>query len=221
MRARSAFASAIVAPGFSRATPRNVNPVSEQPAALETQRHEDVGVGIDDAEAARHHADDLVRDRLHGDDPPQDVGVAAEAALPVAMTEHHGWCPARVLISGGEPAPQLRGHPERLQRAVAHGDRSHLFGLSDAGDRRRSGRPDADVLERAVPFRVRDVHRRRQAQAARDVGEAGRTGRAVPHGDEIVGIRIGQWLEQHAVQHRERGRVGANAERQREDGSDG
>ena len=69
----------------------------------------------------------------------------------------------------------------------------------------------ADVLKDAALVAIREVLRRRHAELV-DV-EAGRN---LLDADELVGVRVGQRLDQHAIDDAEDRGVGADAERQRE-----
>ena len=87
------------------------------------------------------------------------------------------------------------------------------LGLAAAGDRHGAAVPEPDVLEDAPLFAIDEVVRRRHVQ----VGDADAR-RRVPHADEPVGIVERQRLEEHAADDAEDGGVGADAERQGEDG---
>ena len=102
---------------------------------------------------------------------------------------------------------------EEAQGAVGHEERLDALGLAGAGDRHRAAVPEPDVLEDAPLFAVDEVIRGRHVQE-RDPEPR----RRVPQAHEPVGAVERQRLEQDAADDAEDGRVGADTERQGEDG---
>ena len=119
----------------------------------------------------------------------------------------------RRIVVGREVAAQDRVDVEEAQRAVGHEERLDALGLAGAGDRHRAAVPEPDVLEDAPLFAVDEVVRGRHVQE-RDPEPR----RRVPQAHEPVGLVERQRLEQDAADDAEDGRVGADTERQREDG---
>src|SRR5262245_9190850 len=74
-------------------------------------------VATGELEMRRHHADDRIRLRVERQALPDDPGVAIEAPLPQAMTEHDHALGLRAVFLGGEDAPQSRGDPEQREQA--------------------------------------------------------------------------------------------------------
>ena len=189
-----------------------------QRAAVEPQRDDQVGVRVEDAEARRHHAHDFPGLALDDDATPDDGRIAAEAALPVAVREHHSGWPAGLLIGVRQPSADGRRDAERLERAVRHVHATHLFRLACPGHRRRRRVPDADVLERAILFGEGEEHRRRQPEIAGHVRDPRRARREQPQRDEPLRFGIRQRTQQHAVDDAEDRGGRADADRQRQHG---
>ena len=66
--------------------------------AIKREGQQQIEVLIRHLKTARHHSDNLACLRIHLNRAPDDRPVTAEAALPVAIAEHHGPRPARILI---------------------------------------------------------------------------------------------------------------------------
>ncbi len=188
-----------------------------QAAAVDPERHDEVGLDVDDAEPFGHDADDLARARLNRDASSDDGAIAAEAAPPITVAEHHDARRTRDLIGGRQRASEHRLDAERRERAVGRPQAAHLLRLGDAGDGRRPGKPDADVLEGAIVLGVREVHRWREAEVAGQVRHPGCARGGVPDRDQAVWLRVGQRPEKHAVDDAEDGGVGADADGQRQE----
>jgi hypothetical protein len=93
-------------------------------------------------EAARQHADDLPARLVQSNRLADDVGRAAEAALPEAVAEHHD-AVAVDLLAGGEGAAQQRRDADRREEVPADlvGARiGRLAGLGVQPVRRRAVR---------------------------------------------------------------------------------
>jgi hypothetical protein len=109
----------------------------DQRAAIEPQREDQIGVRVEDPEARRHHADDFPGLALDDDGAADDGWIAAEAALPVAVREHHPGRPTGPLIGLRQPPADDRRDAERLERAVRQIDATHFFRFTCAGHVRR------------------------------------------------------------------------------------
>ena len=65
--------------------------------------------GLDAVKFRRAHADNRNRDAIDGDRPPQDGGVAPEAPLPIAVTDHGcHWAGSDSIVVGSEGAAEYR-----------------------------------------------------------------------------------------------------------------
>ena len=120
--------------------------------------------------------------------------------------------PGESSCFGKQPSDHRRRAQHR-QQPFGHDDRLHLFRFGEAGHALRVGLPHRHVPEHAAVLLVSEVEERRRA----GVRQADAGGGVVEH-DQLVGIRIRQRLEQHAFDHAEDRRIGADANRKREDG---
>ena len=71
----------------------------------------------------------------------------------------------------------------------------------------------ADVLEGGVLLAIDEINRRRHVQ----LGHAD-SRRGMPDADQLLWVRIGQWLEEHALDHAEDRGISAYADGEREQG---
>ncbi len=202
-----------------RDTPKVEAAVSEL-AAVETQRRDqlDLGRDVDKAESRGHDADDLRRAAIHRHDAADDRFVAAELPLPIGIGEDRriGAVGLRRGFGFREQTAERRLNADRLEHAVRNSERAGLLRIADTRHAAAAGPPDPEVLERAVLVAVGEVHRRRHGEP---LGVD--SGRPVPEAHELVGIRIGQRLDQHRVDDAEDRRRCADAEREREHGGRG
>ena len=72
---------------------------------IDPHRRVEIGAGGGEVERLRHHADDFGRASLQIDFPSQDVGPAAEAALPEAIAQHGNARRAGHIVGGRDGAP--------------------------------------------------------------------------------------------------------------------
>ena len=114
-----------------------------------------------------------------------------------------------------ERAAQHRGPAEQVEEPWRHRHRDGDLG------RVVSGNPEwRDEREVALEPFERVVHRLEvfEVRGRERIARAALAGGVAPHVDEPLVVGIGQGLEEHAVDHRKDGAVGANAERERDDG---
>ena len=83
--------------------------------------------------------------------------------------------------------------------------------LGKAGDAGGAVVPHGNVFERAVFLAVDEVQRGGHVEVL-DIDAR----RGVPHGDQALGMRIGQRLQQDALDHAENRRIGPDADGQRD-----
>jgi hypothetical protein len=205
--------------------PRHDITVPRRAAATATrgsQRNEVIGRRVGEREAWRHHADDRARCVVateigHAQAFAEDVGRSVEPALPQVVADEHDLFGVAVILRLGEPAPHDRLHTERLHGVI----REHLA-LEPLGSscQRILGvghvSRDTDVATRRAEERVLrgEVHADRRVEATSLVGPLRRRG---PQLHQSTGFRVGQRTKQDGVHEAEYQRVGADAERERED----
>ena len=164
-------------------------------------------------------ADDLMLDARDRHPPPDDRGIGTEGVLPEALRDHGDRRRVRCAVRLAERSPpdgrgaedakqagrdQRGGYvPWGVRAARRSGDRMHVDGR---------GAVDADVREHPVGLAVEQVGRVGLIHA-REPGD----GERMREVDEPFGVRIGQWPEQHAVDHGEDRRGAADAQRECQD----
>ena len=180
--------------------------------AGEAGRTDHAAIGED--EVGRHHPDDgrrFVVDR-HG--LADDAGIAAEAALPVAVAQHQ--------LAGGvalaQRAAELRGAAEQGEESRLDKRGDDHFGRA-VDDQRGVGDERKVTLERgdagALLAEIAKVGRRDRVLGLLLLGVV------APHHHQLSRLGVGQRLQQDALHHGEDGAVGADAQRQRGHGEPG
>ncbi len=162
---------------------------------------------------------------VHDDGLAEHIPIAAQLGLPVRVREHGDEVGADALVVGfREEAAQGRPHTEG--REIRTGDVHAVSGkglvvVDDAhpeavvgGDPREHRLPLFEVPEHPVA----EDHITVPGLAAR---LRARLGAGVAQVDQLVGLPHGQGPEQDLVEERKDGRVGPDAEGQREDGDGG
>ena len=148
--------------------------------------------------------------------PSHDGGVAPETSLPEVVAEQHHLARAGPGVLRLYPAAEQRPDAERVVGAGAHRERGGAERITLSEDRRLADAVGAERVERIL--QPREIHV--IAEGVERLGDAGALV-AVVEGDETVGLGVGQRTEQHRLHHGEHGHVGADAEREREDGGEG
>ena len=206
MRSMSALACSSVTPSLKPRDAVAAERRRNQPRAVKRERHDEVAPSYrqrGNRAASRRRSRRLSVHRRCC--CPTMLGIAAEALLPIAVGEHRDARGRRILVLDASHRPSNGGTPNACKRLARHRHGRNLLGLREARDVHgcRVQRPICS--NDAVLVLIRDQHRRRHLQAARDRREPGRAGRVVPNGDELVGLRIRQRLQQHAVDDAEHG----------------
>ena len=171
-------------------------------------------------ERSRRNADDRKHAVADSDRGAEDVGTAAEAALPVVVADH---CVSRHrIVIGIEGPSEQRRHTQRAEVFGRHHAGANLFRLAPidprtAGARDSSGRPSD-----------RRTQWTRRAVAGTRIGQQARSLRSdpteTPPAPGLVSMtspsRIvhRQRAQENAVEQTEDRRVGADSQRQRKDG---
>jgi len=132
------------------------------------------------------------------------------------MAEDHRLRGPGGVVLRGEEAPQVGTDPEQGQGPIGDPYPGDPLRLVEPGHRDVGRAPDADVGQGPTLLTIGEVQCRRLAQQIQV--EAWRT---VPHRHQALGVRKGQWSEQHAVDHAEDRRVAADPEGEGEGRHDG
>ena len=156
----------------------------------------------------RQHADHRVGQRVHGDRPADDRGVAVVAAPPQLVAEHHDAGGSRPIVIGGEVAAERRGDAQHREQAPVDRRAEHALGLvSVRKSQAASLHPDQRLEGAGLGLVVRQV-RERYAASAAALGPRRR------HDRELAGLGKRQRVQQQPADHAEHRGVGADAERQ-------
>ena len=141
-------------------------------------------VVVRQAERRRHHADDRARQAVHLDRSANDVGGAAEAPLPQAVTDHDHVARAAGGVRGREGAAEHRGGARHLEEIRRRRSTANELGLRSAREA-RVGLPVAgDVNEALRLARIGVDLAQRQV---RRLGAIGSPDRRQP-----IGVAVGQ-----------------------------
>ena len=206
--------------GRSRREPAQVLPVVAVARGVgllgggERQRPPQHHIGIEEREVTRHDADHRVGLSVNPQLVAQDLQIAAELALPQRVAQHHFLLVPDFSFLVGEGSPERRRYAEQAE------ERRGDVGGVDAD--RRAVLIDAEVAEveqRLVRVGVRlaqPIVIVRHTRATVVPGPGVRI--KVLHHDDTVRFRNRQRAQQDAVDHREEGRVGADADGERQRG---
>jgi hypothetical protein len=167
------------------------------------------------AERGGHHADDLVGLAVDANRTADDVGVAPEAVLPVAVGDDEDAMVAEDLFVGTEAAAELRSRPEGGKEiggdAEAVGHLGRFAGFGEAHVRTGVGGNLAVAVH--LGFQIEVVGRR---EAAARIPGSG----AIDAVQEVA-AGIGCRAQHVPIEDAEHRRVGADAESERDDGDQG
>ena len=136
---------------------------------------------------------------------------SAEAPLPEAVAEDDNVGSARTAVGGGNRAAMLRLDAEQRERVGGHAVRLHPLGIGAAGE---VGAPVLIARDEGQRSRVpADVERIGERQV-----EAPLLPLEIPAEDErdTLGVLVGERRQREDVHDAERGRVGADADGQRQ-----
>ena len=168
-------------------------------------------------ESLRHHADHGVRLAVERERASEDRAIAAELRMPERVRQDDHASAAGVILVRAEHAAERGRGAEQREEIGGHLFAQDLHGFP--GSREGAGHAGVarEALERLgepVVFEVgrRDAKARRRRAARR---------RHLRQLHEPIGVRVGQRPEQHAIDNAEHGSVGADAERDRQDGHRG
>ena len=167
------------------------------------------------AEVVRQHADDLVKLPADANAPADDVTLAPEAPLPVAVTEDQDAVVARQLVVGAERATEarLRGQGGEEVRGDPEA-RHHLGGPARLGQAHVGVRVGSDLAIAADLGPQIEVVGRRDP-ATRILGSG------AEDAIQSAAVGVGRRAQEQAVEHAEHRRVRADTQAQRDDGDEG
>jgi hypothetical protein len=141
--------------------------------------------------------------------PTGDRGVAAEAALPqLVADDRHGVASGQVLLRC-EESPPGGADTEHREDLGARPRGGQAFGLAATGEVDGAEAESHHRLERAAFLAISQELGLGEARLRLVLP-------AVPDLDDALRLRVGQRLQEDAVDQAEHGRVGADAQRQRQ-----
>src|ERR1700761_8735566 len=153
--------------------PDSVQPETAQrlAIAIECVRYQQFEVMVHDTETAGHDTDNRARLGVDHDGAADDGTVAAEAPLPISITEHDALCAVGDLIAGGQQSTGKRGNPECFKNSAGHKDDVHLLRPSQSGDVGFLRVPRSQRLKGSVVLAEGEVHRGGEWQSLLEGGE--------------------------------------------------
>ena len=152
---------------------------------------------------------------LHGF--AENARVARKAALPQAFGEQHHVVPSRLSLVGHEGAPLDGIHLQKLQQAARSPQPIDMHGSIASGDVEGARVVNFHLLKAAaLGFPIHEIRIGSDDAIGRQTSFC--AGGPKPH--QPAGIREWQRSQQKGVDHAEDGRVGADAERERQYGDD-
>ena len=176
-----------------------------------------LGVVGGKAEARRHDADDEVRPSLGHDRSTDNRRIAAEQPLPDAIAEHQHFRRLRPVVVRLDGAAEERRRAEQRKERAADARAEDALGQLQPADVEGPAGEERDALERRQAPPVLVIGQR----AARDRAGAIAIDLAVHEREHAGGIAVRRRPQDHGADDAEDGGVGADAERQRDDGGDG
>src|SRR5690348_1043522 len=176
--------------------------------AIQLKRHDEREVPlVKKTEGLRQDADDAVRAAVDDEGFADDGRIAAEIALPVAVGQDSGERRVRSVVRWREKPPERGGNTQCSERVVGYVESLNVLWLRRAGDVGSLADVKADGLE-AVGLVAKN-----EIVLGRHVVDEGIEGeRANVDGDELLGMRVRERLEQNPFDDAENCGVGADAE---------
>ena len=175
----------------------------------------DVAILAVESEAGRNHADDLVGGAIEGHRFADNIERGTEFAAPQTAAEKRNGRSAGVIVTRKKSAAENGRYAQRGEKIRGN----HVAGEA-LGD--FAGTDEVVVL---VAVNGQGGKCFCVALPVEEVGISERSlvepGHFFIDGDELAGLRVGQRIEQHAVDYRKERSVGADAERERQNGDGG
>ncbi len=188
----------------------------EHLAAIEPVWDDERNLAVEKAERLGQHTDDLAWLAVEHQHAADRRAVAAKLVPPVARGQHDCLRASRRIVRPGECPAEHRPDPEHRQDAIGDEQRARLFGLGKTRHAHRAGVPEADVLEHPAVLAVGEVQERRGAGPVDVDPWCG-----MIEGDELVGARVGQRLQEDALDDAEDRGIGADADGEGQGGHGG
>ena len=148
-----------------------------------------------------------------------DSRIRAESVLPEVMAKHGDGMSARIaIILGHDRAAQCRIHTEQLKVVARHQFRRRALGLALIAETGRKAKATEQSLERLVSVPELPIDGIGHRLTA-NVGSGEEPGRRKQN--QSIGLPDGEPSEQHLIEHRKDGRIGANPDGQRQHNDQG
>ena len=206
--------------------PQPRNRLEEEAAVVQLRGHEKRHFGgprhphvelIQRKRAGRfgENADDGPRLPIQGDGLSKDRRLAVEVPLPEAMADEDDRLAAGPIFGGRKIPSDERLDAQRWQERHGRVEADHLFRVAAPGQRERIERGQRQVAEHLLPLLHLEKARIGKADAVEVLLQVGRA-----QSDQAVRLRIRQRPEEHRIHHAEQRHVGADAEREAEDGNE-
>jgi hypothetical protein len=222
------YAASLVRPGKCGGEPLS-NHVHLRPRVLEGHARFELGAATEPAKIARHvcrlerqrrpddgggaierplrqHADDGVSLAIQQNVAPDKGWIGPEATLPEHMAQEHDMIVPGLVLPGKERAAERRLSTEDVEVADRETRASNRHRLALAGQRCPPTNLRGHVLEDGVLLRPIEIVERG------DAIESTRWER-LEDADDALGVGVGEWAEQNAVDEAEHRRVSADRQR--------
>src|SRR3954469_14948526 len=181
---------------------------------LDDERHPELLLPAE-GEARRHHTQDLHRRAAHLHGAADDAAVAAEHGLPRPVRQDEDVVASRLVLVRQERSAEERAHAEYREDVQAEAEAAERYRVALALIRERGVADDAEVGERRLVTAIVDIV---------GGGELGSWRMVRPiilvDGDQPIRFREGKGTEQHAANDAEDRAVGADAERDGDEGDE-
>ena len=165
-------------------------------------------------ESRRRDPDDLVRPSVHAQRPLDEGSVGRKSALPETVAHDDHRLLALLLFVQGKRSAEERLHAEQLEEARRDELAENAFRRVADQNGEASALYRGNVAERALMTAdIAEFGRGRPILVFRHADAS----KPLPHHHETLGVRVGQRFENHSIQDAENRRVGADAQRQRDD----
>ena len=182
----------------------------------EREGHPDSQIGIEEGEIRRQHADHFVELVVETEIAADDAVDAAGLALGERVAEDGDLVtPQLALVLREQPAAH-GGRPQDAEERRRHLHRGHTLGARAFADSKPAELIERLRLEHGRQRQAVEVVRHRRPRAF-DAGAR----EGVVHGHEPAGLGVWQRPKQDRSDDREDGGVGADAQRQRQEGGEG
>src|SRR6185503_13562732 len=156
----------------------------------------------------RQDADHGVRSIVHSEDGAHDISITVVTALPVFVAEHEHGVTTWLFVIWNEGSAEEWFHAEHVEEVCGDYTGLHPFRLVAAVEYEAHGMM-LDHLHRFVLIAIILELLTGEAKTVSVVETS-----LLIHHDETVSVFVGEWSQQHTVNHAEDRGVGADAQRQ-------